>query len=108
MRRYAGKRLVEHLPGKHNQKTHGGDDIPTGSREDVFSGLQKRYGADHVLKGKGSGFFVRGKGVMSLAKARKETGIKAPARVFRGKQLPWGDYATIAALAGKLKGGMIA
>lgn len=52
-----------------------------------------------VLRGKG-GFWIKGKGFITLAQARKQTGIDAPKRRTRGRQLPWGDYATIAAING--------
>ena len=56
-----------------------------------------------VVQGKG-GFFVKGHGFITLRKARELTGHPAPAKVKRERVMPWGDYATIAALNGvKLK-----
>ncbi len=57
--------------------------------------LQELYGAP-VLQGKG-GFWIRGHGFITLAKARKLTGVKAPSRE-RQRMPAWGDYATIAML----------
>jgi len=66
------------------------------ARHQVISDkLEEHYGAP-VLQGKG-GFWIRGHGFITLAKARKITGIKAPSRE-RQRMPAWGDYATIAAL----------
>ena len=80
----------------------GGGNI--GGRDSVFAGLQHKLGKDNVLKGKDSGFFIKGKGSISLAAARKLVGIEAPKRDVKAKMLPWGDYATIAAMSGRFKG----
>jgi len=50
-----------------------------------------------LMYGKG-GFFVRGGGFISLAKARRMTGIKGPKRNPRLIQPAWGEYAIIAML----------
>ena len=71
----------------------------TGTRKDVFDAL-KASGCE-VIYGKG-GFHVKGEGFITLTQARKRTGIVAPKRHFRGRQTPWGDYATIAAMNGQL------
>jgi len=73
----------------------------TGSRQDVQRALEAR--GHEVLSGKG-GFWLHGQGFVSLAKARQMTGITAKPRPRRPRQLPWGDYATAAALNGQLKG----
>lgn len=57
--------------------------------------LSEIYKAE-VLQGK-SGFWIRGHGFITLAKARKLTGIKAPSRQ-RTRMPAWGDYATVAML----------
>ena len=54
-----------------------------------------------VLSAKG-GFFVKGKGFITLAKARQVTGIKgkkkAPSKVHGG----YGDYAIMRKIAGRI------
>jgi hypothetical protein len=50
-----------------------------------------------VLSGKG-GFFVRGEGWISLAAARKRTGIATPKTTRRARVTPYGDYAWVAAI----------
>jgi hypothetical protein len=57
-----------------------------------------------VLGAKGGGFYVRGEGFVSMAQARKRTGIAAPKRAPSVRQAAWGDYATIAAIAGRFNG----
>jgi hypothetical protein len=79
-----------------------------GGADIVLQRMEQKHGKENILAGKG-GIFVRrqGKGAWtSLAKARTETNVSAPksTRVKREKQLPWGDYATIAAMSGRLKG----
>lgn len=73
----------------------------TGTLKDVADKLRKS--GYEVLVGKG-GFFVKGHGHWSNAKARKVTDIHAPKRSKRNRVLAYGDYATIAALNGQLKG----
>ena len=62
--------------------------------------LAEKLGKRHydVLQGKG-GFWIKGKGFFTIAKARKLTGIKAPTR-NRTRLMPYGDYATIAMVNG--------
>jgi hypothetical protein len=48
-----------------------------------------------VVSGKG-GFFVKGEGFISLAQARKLTGIQAPKRAESMVMSSYGDWATIA------------
>jgi len=48
-----------------------------------------------VLQGKG-GFWVKGHGFYTIAKARQITGIKATPRKPQMVMSAWGDYATIA------------
>ena len=51
-----------------------------------------------VVSGKG-GFFVKGEGFISHAQARKLSGVDmSEKREKKEKQMPWGDYATIAML----------
>jgi len=69
-------------------------------REEIIKGLKKKYKTD-VVSGKG-GFFVRGKGHISIIKARKETGVKAEPRQRRGKSGGYGDYATIRKISGRM------
>jgi hypothetical protein len=53
-----------------------------------------------ACSGKG-GFHIRGRGFVSLAQARKETGVNMAAkREPRMVQGAWGDYATIAMMNG--------
>jgi hypothetical protein len=47
--------------------------------KEVLVALENLKGKDNVLYGKG-GFWIRGEGWISLAKARRITGIKAPKR----------------------------
>ena len=63
---------------------------------DLKSALEKHFNAP-VLAGKG-GFFVKGHGFVSTAKARKLTGIKGKTRNPPTRLSAWGDYATIAML----------
>ncbi len=92
------------------QFAHGpeGDKETGGDAKAVLKEMQRIYGKDNVLSAAG-GFFVRDGGAgkfVHLAQARKETGIAAIKRApRRGKQLAWGDYATIAALSGRLRKG---
>jgi len=58
--------------------------------------LEKHFGVPS-LAGKG-GFFVKGYGFISTAKARKLTGVKGKTRNPPARLSAWGDYATIAML----------
>ena len=66
----------------------------------LIKALKKHYKTD-VLSAKG-GFFIKGKGFITLAKARQITGIKgkkrAPTKVHGG----YGDYAIMHKIAGKM------
>ena len=63
--------------------------------------LAEQLGKKHydVIFGKG-GFWIKGLGFYTIAKARKLTGIKAPPRKQRMVMSAWGDYATIAQING--------
>jgi len=63
---------------------------------ELIVALEKHYKTD-VLYCKGS-FLIRGKPPISMAKARRITGIEGEKRKPRTQLLPWGDYATIAML----------
>jgi len=67
---------------------------------ELVKSLEAYFKTD-VLYGKG-GFFIRGKGHISLPKARKITGIKGkaikPTMVTGG----YGDYATLCKIMGKM------
>jgi hypothetical protein len=63
---------------------------------DLRLSVEKYYKAP-TLAGKG-GFFVKGHGFISTAKARKLTGIKGKTRNPPKTLSAWGDYATIAML----------
>ena len=54
-----------------------------------------------VLQGKG-GFFLRGHGHVTTAKARQMTGLAAPKRVYREKIL-YGEYAEMVAFLNRSK-----
>ncbi len=58
------------------------------------------HDTDHIVSGKG-GFWVRGYGFFTYAKARKLTGmpIENP-RPRKQHMMPYGDYATIAMING--------
>jgi len=83
----------------------GGQTPKTGDKRVVFSALQKIYGEDNVMIGKGSDFYIRGKPTMSLAQARKLTGI-APttSRSPREETLAWGELGWVAALNHRTRG----
>ena len=49
-------------------------------------------------------FAIRGKGLVSLAQARKMTGIQAPKREVRERVTAYGDWAWVAAINGRLNG----
>ena len=61
--------------------------------KDIIEALQTKYNSD-VLFGKG-GFWVKGEGFISLAKARKITGIKGTERKPQEMRPCYGDYATL-------------
>ena len=83
-------------------KLRKGRKNPGEERRAIIAAYKAR-GVDAVT-GKGGGFALKGRGYVSLAKARKETGISmAHSRGPRMEALPWGDYATVAALSGRLK-----
>ena len=69
-------------------------------KQKLLKALKKHYKAE-VLFGKG-GFFIRGKGHISVAQARKVTGIKGEPRQRRAKSGGYGDYATIRKIAGRM------
>ena len=69
-------------------------------KQQLIKALKKHYKTD-VLSGK-SGFFIKGKGHISIAEARRITGIKAKPRVRRGKTGGYGDYATLRKIAGRM------
>ena len=69
------------------------------ARHQVIGDALAELTGREVVQGKG-GFWVRGQGWISLAKARTLTGIPAPKRAKRARVQPWGDYATIAMLNG--------
>ena len=52
-----------------------------------------------IMYGKG-GFWIKGKGFYTLAKARRITGVTGTPRQKRDRILPYGDYATIAMING--------
>ncbi len=64
------------------------------AHEDIIEALVKHYNSD-VLSGKG-GFWIKGRGFITLNKARQITGIKGQVRQPRMEYFPGGDYATIA------------
>ena len=69
-------------------------------KDEILAGLKSYYGAD-VVTGKG-GFFVKGVGHVSLAKARKITGVKATnTRSPRAKSGGYGDYAWMRKIVGR-------
>jgi hypothetical protein len=71
----------------------------SGSSSDVLNALQAQ--GFEVLAGKG-GFWIRGEGHITLAQARKRTGIAAPKRQPRATQQPFGDYGWMLGIAGKM------
>ena len=74
--------------------------LDPGETKNLWKALKEYYKTD-VMSAKG-GFFVRGKGFISLAKARKVTGIKATPRARRGKTGGFGDYAILRKIVGKV------
>ena len=69
-------------------------------RQKLIKALKKHYKVD-VVSGKG-GFYIRGKGHITIAKARQVTGIKGETRQQRPKSGGYGDYATIRKIAGRM------
>lgn len=70
-------------------------------KQKLVAALKKHYKTD-VSTAKG-GFFVRGVGFVSLAKARKITGIKSTTkRTPRPKTGGYGDYAILRMIAGRM------
>ena len=77
----------------------------TGDKRVVFAALQRIYGEDNVMIGKGSDFYIRGKPTISLAQARKLTGIKpAISRTRRGETLAWGELGWVAGINHRMNG----
>ena len=56
-----------------------------------------------AVYGKG-GFWLRGEGFKTFAQARKIAGVEAEHIERQARITPYGDYATIAALSGRLNG----
>jgi len=74
----------------------------TDTQRTIITALASR--GFETLTGKG-GYFVKGEGFLSAAQARKLAGLPAPQRQprrRRQRQPAWGEWATIAALHGKL------
>ena len=71
-----------------------------GETHNLWKALKEYYKTD-VMTAEG-GFFVRGKGFIPLAKARKVTGIKAKPRAIRGKTGGFGDYAILRKIVGRV------
>ena len=69
-------------------------------KQELLKALKKHYKTE-VLYGKG-GFFVKGKGHISMATARRVTGIKPEPRERRAKSGGYGDYAIMRKIAGKV------
>ena len=63
----------------------------------IITKLKQYYKTDDILSGKG-GFWIKGHGFISLAKARRLVKVEAPKRPKKPKIQAWGDYATIAML----------
>ena len=73
----------------------------SGKQKAKLSGALKRHYKVDVAYGKG-GFFVRGKGHITVAQARRVTGVKAPARPRKAKTGGYGDYAILRKIAGRV------
>lgn len=69
-----------------------------GASDAVKQALKRKYGEGNVITGKGGGFHVKGQGRVSLAQARRTTGIAAPKRKLRGRVPAYGDWGFVAAL----------
>jgi len=63
--------------------------------QDLIKGLTEKLDTKNIISGKG-GFWIKGKGFITIAQARKLTGIKATPRNYSPVMSAWGDYATIA------------
>ena len=74
--------------------------LSTDEKGNIAKALKRHYKAD-VMSGKG-GFFVRGKGHVTIAQARRVTGIKAKPKPRRAKTGGYGDYATLRKIAGRM------
>ena len=85
---------------KQQQKVYDRGGIREGGNKvkEIAEALERHF-ASKALIGKG-GFWVKEHGFISLAKARRITGIKATPREPRARVQPWGDYATIAKING--------
>ena len=64
------------------------------STKELLGAIKDYYNTEDVVYGKG-GFFVRGKGFISISKARLLTKKEAPERQYRGRMSSYGDYATV-------------
>jgi hypothetical protein len=74
---------------------------PSAEETEIMDAYVER--GKEVITGKG-GFYIKGRGFVSLRQARKETGINmATKRKPSMRVSPWGDYATIAMLSGARK-----
>lgn len=62
---------------------------------ELYEAVKKHFNTNDVVTGKG-GYFVKGQGFISIAKARRLTGIKAQERNFKPRMSAYGDYAWIA------------
>lgn len=69
-------------------------------RAEMIKSLKSYFQTD-VAYGKG-GFFIKGKGFITIAKARKLTGIIAKKRNPTRKTGGYGDYAIIRKIVGKM------
>lgn len=62
-------------------------------RQKIIDGLKEKYGTD-VMYGQ-NGFFVRGTGWISMARARRETGLAASLKRPGQRVSSYGDYAIV-------------
>ena len=71
--------------------------------EELTKKLGVAFNTDHIVSGKG-GFWVRGHGFFTYAKARKLTGLPVehprPRKPRKPRISAYGDYATIAIING--------
>lgn len=77
------------------------------TRQAILDHFTARGTGIYPAGSKGDGFFIQGQGYVSFTAARTMAGLPAhttTARVPRPRMLAWGEYATIAALNGRLKG----
>jgi hypothetical protein len=88
-------KMLKSLPRLVVRKTLAAGRGGVGTSRDVHRMLREM--GHQVITGKG-GFHIKGKGFVSLARARKMTGIKAPRRKFRGTIGPYGDLGWVAAI----------